>query len=57
MSDATKKPERFTMLEARGPNNPPAGFENWRRVELAVKERFTMLPEMRPVEGANVGSG
>ena len=51
MGDAPKpeRAERFTMLEPRGPNNPPPGSESWPVVEPVIYERFTMLEPSGPI--------
>jgi len=35
---------RFTILEARGPNNPPPGSENWPTYTFAADGRLIPLP-------------
>jgi hypothetical protein len=50
MADAAKT-GRFTMLEAKGPNNPPAGSEAWPVAELANAARFTILEPRAAVQG------
>ena len=50
MPDAVnlKQSERFTMLEARGPNHPPPGSESWPITDLCLQEHFTMLEARGP---------
>lgn len=50
MADEAKlnQSERFTMLEAREPNNPLSGSESWPITDLRFQERFTMLEARGP---------
>jgi hypothetical protein len=47
--NANRHPDRITILEAKGPNNPTVEELTWRLVEGTQHERFTMLEPADPV--------